>query len=92
MFDITDTSPVRELQKYLLEISYATHGYPHLSIDGIFGVETRDVVSRFQQRNRLPVTGVADRRTWEAIYRAYLTALAARLLEQERLFPNQHAE
>lgn len=92
MFDITGTSPVRELQKYLLEISYATHGYPHLSIDGIFGAETRDVVSRFQQRNRLPVTGIADRRTWDSIYRAYLVALAARLTEHRRLFPHRRTE
>ena len=78
MFDITGSGPVRELQKYLLELSYATHGYPHLSIDGIFGVQTRDVLSLFQRRNRLPVTGVADRRTWEALYAAYLLARAAR--------------
>ena len=79
MFDITDASPVRELQKYLLEISYATHGYPHLAIDGIFGAETKAVLSMFQGRNRLPETGVADRRTWEAVYRAYLAALGTRL-------------
>ena len=78
MFDITDKSAVRELQKYLLEISYATHGYPHIAIDGIFGRETREVLSLFQRRARLPVTGVADRRTWQALYSAYLPALAAR--------------
>lgn len=78
MYDITGPAPVRELQKYLLELSYATHGYPHLAIDGIFGRETREVLSLFQRRNRLPVTGVADRRTWEALYAAYLLARATR--------------
>lgn len=79
MFDITNASAVRELQKYLLEVSYATHGYPHLGIDGIFGEETRSVLSLFQRRNRLPVTGIVDRRTWQALYAAYLPALLARV-------------
>lgn len=78
MYDITSPDRVRELQKYLLELSYATHGYPHLAIDGIFGRETREVLSLFQRRNRLPVTGIADRRTWEALYTAYLLARATR--------------
>ena len=78
MFDITGSAPVRELQKYLLEISYATHGYPHLAIDGIFGKETKDALSRFQRSRRLPVTGVADRETWQALYAAYLLARGTR--------------
>lgn len=79
MFDITGSAPVRELQKYLLELSYATHGYPHLAIDGVFGKETREAVALFQRRRRLPVTGVVDRRTWEAIYSAYLPVVSARV-------------
>ena len=78
MFDITDKTAIKELQKYLLELSYATHGYPHIAIDGIFGKETRECLSLFQRRARLPVTGVADRRTWQALYSAYLLALASR--------------
>ena len=79
MYDIRGSAPVRELHKYLLELSYATHGYPHLAIDGVFGRETREALSLFQRRSRLPVTGVADRRTWEALYSAYLPIIAARV-------------
>jgi peptidoglycan hydrolase-like protein with peptidoglycan-binding domain len=87
MFDITDSGAVRELQKYLLELSYATHGYPHLAIDGIFGRETREVLSLFQRRARLPVTGVADRRTWQALYRAYLLAITSRMPDHKPRHP-----
>lgn len=71
MFDITDNSPVRELQEYLLAVSYATHGLPHIAVDGIFGEETRQAVLVFQAQNALPVTGVADAATWAEIYRQY---------------------
>lgn len=79
MFDITNADAVKELQKYLLEVSYATHGYPHLAIDGIFGEETRRGVSLFQRRNRLPVTGIVNRRTWQTLYAVYLSAIKTRI-------------
>ncbi len=82
-YDIRGDGPTRELQKYLLEVSYATHGLPHIAIDGIFGPETEDALRLFQEGARLPVTGVADGETWEELYRQYEAARRARLYADE---------
>ncbi len=79
MYDIRGNDPTREVQKYLLEISYATHGLPHLAIDGIYGQETRRTVRLFQERNRLPITGTVDYATWTELYRQYREARDERL-------------
>ena len=39
-----------------------------MTIDGIFGANTRDAVLAAQRRFGLPQTGVVDFDTWEAIY------------------------
>ena len=79
MYNLTDQrNAIRELQRYLLEISYATDGIPRLSIDGIYGKETRRAVTSFQERNGLPPSGEADFATWQEIYRQFLQAQAAR--------------
>ena len=79
MYSIRDkAAAVRLLQTYLLEISYATEGLPHLSVDGIAGEETNRAVRLFQRQNGLPVTGYANQETWEEIQRHYRPALAAR--------------
>ena len=41
---------------------------PPVSIDGIFGANTRNAVVAAQRRFGLPQTGVVDFDTWEAIY------------------------
>lgn len=70
MYDITnEQDAVRQVQDSLLEISYATHGYPHIGIDGIFGPETRGAVRLFQARNSLPQNGVVDMTTWDELMR-----------------------
>jgi peptidoglycan hydrolase-like protein with peptidoglycan-binding domain len=79
MYDLTDERRVtRELQRYLLELSYATAELSHIAVDGIYGEETRQAVSRFQERSGLPITGQADPRTWEEIYRQFYAAREAR--------------
>ena len=45
---------------------------PPLEIDGIYGPSTENAVSAVQRTFDLPVTGVLDLDTWEAIYRTYL--------------------
>ena len=44
-------------------------------IDGIFETYTQNAVRQFQRNNDLPLTGVADRQTWDAVYQAYLKEL-----------------
>ena len=49
--------------------------YNSIIPDGIYGPETMAAVSAFQRIHGLPVTGVTDRDTWEAIHAQYEPAL-----------------
>ena len=66
-------SAVRQLQRLLLEISYSSDS-PRISIDGIYGKNTREAVRRFQSRCGLPVTGDTDFETWCALLSEYKAA------------------
>lgn len=71
---------VRNLQKYLRALSTAENGQIFaVPIDGIYEDATENAVSEFQRRSDLPVTGRADKNTFDAIYIEYL-----RLTENER--------
>lgn len=67
--------PVRSLQTMLQVIAIAGEGYSSLIPDGIYGPETMQAVSGFQRSHGLPVTGITDRSTWDAISAAYIPAL-----------------
>lgn len=58
-----EPTPVRAVQEALRII------YPDstLTVDGIYGPKTREMVRRFQQDYGLPVTGVVDLDTWDAL-------------------------
>ncbi len=40
-------------------------------VDGVYGVETKDAVERFQEIFQLPVTGIVDKATWYEIKAKY---------------------
>lgn len=63
--------PVRSLQTMLRVLSEDNNKYPIVVPDGIYGPSTTQAVATFQRYNSLPVTGVTDQRTWEAISEAY---------------------
>ena len=63
------------LQRYLRQLSYFEELTP-VPVDGIYGSETAEAVREFQRRAGLPVTGLVDRETWDAIYLAYLASIA----------------
>ncbi len=68
----TDRRPyVMELQTYLRALQRNQIGTTTVPRDGFFGADTAGGVREFQQNNGLPVTGTADRETWEAIVLAY---------------------
>ncbi len=68
---------IREVQRFLLEISYAESGFPHVVIDGFYEGETIEAIRLFQSSRGLAVTGEVDRVTHEALYIAYLDAKEA---------------
>ena len=71
----TEKDAIRNLQTYLRRLSYIDDDMISVPIDGIFEDHTQAAVRQFQRNNDLPVTGVADRQTWDAIYEAYLEEL-----------------
>lgn len=81
---------VRAFQYYLAVIGAYYQSVLPLRITGNYDADTAASVRSFQQTYGLPQSGIADRRTWNDIYRAYLG-----ILESEppnacvRLFPNE---
>ena len=63
---------IRELQTYLRAIQVSLTGAADVPVDGVYGTNTARAVREFQEQAGLPVTGEADRATWEALRTAYL--------------------
>ena len=71
----TEADARRNLQKYLRQLAYFDSNIPFVPIDGNEGSNTTDALRAYQTRRGLPVTGVADQETWEALYEDYLISL-----------------
>lgn len=67
--------PIRSLQTMLRVIAENDPAHVRLIPDGIYGPETTRAVSVFQRNHGLPVTGVTDQATWEAVVAVYEPAL-----------------
>lgn len=67
--------PIRSLQTMLRVLAENDDAYKPLIPDGIYGPDTMEAVRIFQRRHRLPITGVTDQLTWEAVVEAYQLAL-----------------
>ena len=59
--------PIRSLQTMLRVIAEDDSRLPTVVPDGLYGQSTLQAVSAFQRLYGLPVTGIADRITWERI-------------------------
>ena len=70
-----EKTAVRNMQKYLRQLSYTDSDIPPVPIDGIFGEVTSNSLMAFQTKNGLAATGVADRESWDALYETYLASV-----------------
>ncbi len=70
------TPAVENLQRYLRQLSYDEPSIPIPPIDGIFESQTENALREFQRLRGFPITGSADRATWERLYADYRSALA----------------
>lgn len=71
---------VKEFQVKLMELGYKL---PKYGADGDFGKETKAAVEQFQRDNGIPVSGIVDEQTWEAIFSGkpkYYTVTVTHLL------------
>lgn len=62
---------VSDLQRYLQTISETLGNIPQVTVDGIYGENTRDAVSVFQSIYGLTVTGAVGPVTWQKIAEIY---------------------
>ena len=67
--------PIRSLQTMLRVIAQEDDHQPSLVPDGIYGPQTTNAVSAFQRNHGIPITGIADQNTWEAIVAVYEPAM-----------------
>ena len=67
--------PVRSLQTMLRVLSGRDPAIPLVVPDGIYGQDTVRAITAFQQLNRIPVTGITDQGTWDAVVKEYEAAL-----------------
>lgn len=75
--------PIRSLQTMLRVIAENDSSHVRIIPDGIYGPETTRAVSVFQRNHGLPVTGVTDQATWEAVVAVYEPALVEQAEAQE---------
>ena len=75
MRQYNERDAVRNLQRYLRQISYTDLEIPPVPIDGIFGEATTASLTAFQRKNGLSQSGVADRESWDALYKSYLESV-----------------
>ena len=79
--------PIRSLQTMLRTIAQVEPGMITPEADGVHSNKTALSIAAFQRSRGLPVTGVADQKTWEAIVRAFEPAR----IETEKAQPIQIA-
>ena len=76
MREYTEKEAIRNIQKYLRQLSYADEDIPSVPIDGIFESATEEALRAFQIKNGLEATGIADRETFDMLYESYLNSIA----------------
>lgn len=72
-----EADAIRNLQRYLRQLSYDEERITRPPVDGIFESDTREALQNFQSIKGLPVTGTADQETWELLYASYRSSLAS---------------
>ena len=67
---------IRELQRFLRTVSQINKSIPHVTVDGIYGSETKNAVIEFQRLNGIAETGTVDKNTFDRIYYQHLEIIA----------------
>lgn len=84
--------PVRGLQYMLRRLAQRYPKLPELAVDGVFGEKTLEAVMRLQRELKLPVTGVVDRGTWNAIRDGWLALEGEQTVPRPlRAFPGERS-
>lgn len=77
---------VMVLQYVLSVLAEFNDTIPFVTIDGIFGPDTKSAVIAFQRKKGLPLTGVVGQQTWDFLFRELL-GMESAVLDRLELFP-----
>lgn len=66
---------IRNIQRYLRQLSYVNENIPAPPIDGVYDEATREAVRAFQRVEGLPATGVVDEATFVLLFGRYEESL-----------------
>ena len=77
MYRLSDKpAAIREVQKFLFLIREKVEPkIPRVSIDGIYGIETRDAVKEFQKIYGIEESGKVNKETFDLLFLIYNTAI-----------------
>ena len=78
---------VRHLQYMLSVLAEFIPQIPPVTVDGIYGPNTRDAVIAAQRWFGIPQTGITDNQTWDRIYDQF-SGIETETLRSATLFPN----
>ncbi|MBR5616475.1 MAG: peptidoglycan-binding protein [Clostridia bacterium] len=70
-----ERNAIKNLQRYLRQLSRFDADIPPLPISGLWDPDTRDALIAFQKKNGLTPSGVADAITWNLLYEQYLASI-----------------
>ena len=70
-----EESAIRNLQRYLRQLSYFDSDIPPAPSTGVWDPHTRDSLIAFQQKNGLEPTGIADEKTWNLLFEQYRASI-----------------
>lgn len=66
---------VQAVQYFLNVLSAYYNSIPSVDINGVLDTHTRSAIMEFQKTFNLPITGIVDEQTWNAMYNAVLGIL-----------------
>lgn len=75
MESLTKDTATRNIQRYLRRLSYENKNIPRPPLDGIFDTATEDSLKAFQRIYALSPTGRANKETFDALFRAYISSI-----------------
>lgn len=88
--EVGDTGEKVRLLQYMLSVlSNYIQSIPPVTVDGIYGQQTRAAVLAAQRRFRLPETGTVGAQTWDEIYSQY-SGIENTTLRSRETFPNSN--
>lgn len=74
--NIFEKDAIKNIQRYLRQLSFHDDGINPVPIDGIWADQTRRALIQFQRSQGIPATGTVDNNTWAILKQKYDESVA----------------